>query len=326
MVASTPKKVKPYAMHSKSFSDLARHAYRSYRNGRVTVGHSLLRRALGAVVGTQQEVRLRSGLRMALDLSRGNQQGIFWDDGDSEVHLYWAIRELVPLGGTFLDCGANCGLMGLLARQYRRARVLFFEPHPRLAKSVDANIRLNGFSAECELVEAAVSDTTGEVPFFEHSLADGSHSIHRDWAEELNGEMRPVGKVRCVALRDVVVAKKLAGIDFLKIDTEGNDYAVLKGLAEYLEPSFTRVVYMEMSRDREAIRDLMQSRGYTGFVFAMKRRRETRRAQKRYEQGGQVLFFKPMLPGEAEEDVALWCGSQSALADYLRNLDASERE
>ncbi len=276
------------------------------------------------MVGTQQEVRLRSGLKMALDLSRGNQRGIFWDDGDSEVHLYWAIRELVPLGGTFLDCGANCGLMGLLARQYRRARVIFFEPHPRLARTVETNIRLNGFSAECEVVEAAVSDASGEVPFYEHSRADGSHSIHQDWAQELNGEMRAVGKVRCLALRDVVEAKKLARIDFLKIDTEGNDYAVLKGLAEYLDPSFTSIVYMEMSRDRESIRDLMQSRGYTGFVFALKRRRETRRAQERYEQGGQVRFFKPLLPGGAEEDMALWCGSQSAAAAYLKGLDSSE--
>ncbi len=38
---------------------------------------------------------------MALDLSKGNQAGIFWEDGGAEVGLYWAIRELVPLRGHF---------------------------------------------------------------------------------------------------------------------------------------------------------------------------------------------------------------------------------
>lgn len=112
-------------MSKDSFASFARRFYRNYRNGPIPLGHSLIRRMLGASIAKRQEVRLRCGLKMALDLTKGNQEGIFWEDGDAEVHLSWAIRELVPLGGLFVDCGANCGLMGLLARQCRHTRVIF---------------------------------------------------------------------------------------------------------------------------------------------------------------------------------------------------------
>src|SRR6266699_1577078 len=135
---------------SLAYSDFARHLFRRYRNGPITLGHSVFKRALASGLAEREEVRLRSGLRLQLDLTKGNQNTIFWQDGDIEVQLYWAIRELLPVGGVFVDCGANCGLMGLLARQYRRAKVLFVEPHPRLAQTIAANIQLNGFGASCE--------------------------------------------------------------------------------------------------------------------------------------------------------------------------------
>ena len=164
---------------NKAFNDFVRRFFRTYRNGPVRIGHSFIRRMLDPIIGRNQEIQLRSGLKLFLDMSKGNQNAIFWHDGDVDIHQYSAIRELVPLGGLFVDCGANCGLMGLLARQYRQADVIFFEPHPRLAESIRTNIRLNGFSDGCEVVEAAVSDAVGEITFYENSLSDGSHSVHQ---------------------------------------------------------------------------------------------------------------------------------------------------
>ena len=69
---------------SRTFSDFARHAFRAYRNGPITVGHSLLKRTLNFLLPQQQDICLRSGLKLRLDLSKGNQNGIFWEDGDAE--------------------------------------------------------------------------------------------------------------------------------------------------------------------------------------------------------------------------------------------------
>jgi FkbM family methyltransferase len=272
------------------------------------------------MIAKHQIIQLRSGLKMDLDLTKGNQNGIFWSDGDAEVALTWAIRELLPVGGVFVDCGANCGLMGLLARQYRRARVILLEPHPRLAKSIAANIRLNGFEGSCELIEAAVSESGGEMTFYENAVADGSHSVHQDWAADL-GEMRPLGKVHCVTLKEIIEAKNLAKIHFLKIDTEGNDYPVLKGLSRYLQPSFTEIIYVEMGRDDKMIRDLMQSLGYVGFAQVPRRRRAFAKAQQLYERGGGINFFATLQRDASPPGESLWCGRDSIVASYLKDLD-----
>ena len=68
---------------------------------------------------------------MALDLTKSNQRGLFWFHEMTEPGLQWAIRTLLPVGGTMVDCGANAGFMGLLALHYRSARVFFIEAHPR---------------------------------------------------------------------------------------------------------------------------------------------------------------------------------------------------
>ena len=301
---------------SERLNNLIRHFFRAYRKGPIPLGHSLIRRSFNSVLGQEQEICLRSGLRLRLDMSKGNQNGIFWEDGDAEIALHWAIRELLPLGGQFVDCGANCGLMGLLARQYRLAGVIFIEPHPRLAKTIEMNIRLNGFNSSCELVEAAVSDISDEVTFYENPTADGAHSLHADWG----GAKRNLGKVRCVTLQEIVAARQISTIHFLKIDTEGNDYAVIKGLGECLEPGFVKVIYIEMSRDKEAACDLLRSRGYVGFVKAGKRRREVARLQHRYERGGRPAFFTPIKEDTAIYGEVLWCGKNSCADSFLTEL------
>ena len=303
-------------INNQSFSNLGRRFFRAYRNGSIRVGHSFIRRLLEPCLGRQQEIQLRSGLKLMLDLSKGNQNAIFWHDGDVDVHLYWAIRELVPLGGLFVDCGANCGLMGLLARQYRLANVIFIEPHPRLAKSILANIQLNHFSPSCELIEAAVSDVSGEVTFYEDPHNDGGHSIHSDWGDK----MSILGKVQCVTFREIIKTKMLRKIHFLKVDTEGNDHNVLKSLGDHLRPDFLEIIYVEMSKEREAICNLMRSKGYVGFAVTAKSRREISLMQRIYENGGQACFFAPLNENLQSSGNVLWCGKDSCTATYLNDL------
>ncbi len=226
----------------QSFANFARHFFRSYRNGAIRIGHSFIRRSLGQILDKQQTIQLRSGLKLSLDLSKGNQNAIFWNDEDGGLHLNWAIRELVPLNGLFFDCGANCGLIGLLAHQYRLAKLVFIEPHPRLAKSILENIRINHFEPFCELIEAAVSDSGGEISFYEHAQNDGGHSVHVD--SEDKDKMQLIGKVQCLPLKKIIEDRGLSKIHFLKIDTEGNDFNVIKSLDRFLQPSHVEVVYI----------------------------------------------------------------------------------
>tara|TARA_Y100000739_G_C20606990_1_gene466182 strand:+ start:859 stop:1200 length:342 start_codon:yes stop_codon:yes gene_type:complete len=104
------------------------------------------------------EVSLLHGEKVHLDRTRSNQNTIFWEDGMIEPHLTWAIHELLPENGSFVDCGANIGLFGIQAAIIKQARVLFLEPHPRLYKSILKNIELNSFSKKISTVNAAASN------------------------------------------------------------------------------------------------------------------------------------------------------------------------
>lgn len=298
---------------SKSLPDLPKRLYRSHRYGGFRLGHPLLRRLLGLFVPVRVVTRHRSGLRLELDRRFGNQDTLFWTDGDIEPQLYWAIRTLVPIGGVFVDCGANVGLMGLLARQYRMARVIFLEPHPRLAASVRRNLELNGFTADCTLLQAAASDAPGEASFYENPRLDGSHSLHADWE---GGDGTLLGSVKTTTLAAVVADLRLPGIDFLKVDTEGHDLAVLHGLKDRLRPDFTRVVYAEMGRDATAIAGLMTQTGYVGFSLRPMVHRAVVRTLLDFERGGPADFFEPHDPARSRGDV-LWCGRDSLEARFL---------
>jgi SAM-dependent methyltransferase len=64
-----------------------RRFYRSYRQGNIRIGHSLIKNLLERWLKPEQEVSLRSGLRLKLDLSKVNQAGIFWYNGEFDTCL-----------------------------------------------------------------------------------------------------------------------------------------------------------------------------------------------------------------------------------------------
>lgn len=292
-------------------ADFLKRCQRRRRYSRWRLGHPLTRRLFGLVVPRRLVTRHRSGLLLALDRRYGNQDTLFWLDGDVEIQLLWAIRTLVPVGGLFVDCGANIGLMGLLARQYRGARVIFVEPHPRLAASVRENVRQNHWQADCRIIEAAASDSGGESEFFENQELDGSHSLHADWD---SGPKRTLGKVRLSTLASVVEAEGVAHIDFLKVDTEGHDLAALSGLGPWLTPGRTPLVYVEMGRDARAIAQLMEGRGYIGFSLLGGSRRDFVRRWIDFERGAGTAFFGPRKDDAGD---TLWCGNGSPIAAFI---------
>ena len=276
---------------------------------------------LGRFVSGTWIVTLRSGLKMELDLSQGIQSTIFWYDGDVEPQLTWAIREFLPMGGRMVDCGANCGLFGLEARLHRHATVRFIEPHPMLGARVLQNIALNGWQESCRLIAAAASDQRGRADLFLCDSNDGSHSLHADWPILGN---RPAGKVEValVTLEDILQQEFGSDrVDFLKIDTEGHDYSVLRGLGETLNPDRVGMLYLELGNHREAAIQCLRNRGYSGFAY----RRDLldgvslRRAMRHAADGQAPLLYTP-ITGAGDTSETLWCGTGSPEERHLLEL------
>ena len=292
-------------------ANTARTLVRSYLNRRVQLGRNTLQEFFTRSLAARQTVEIVPGLRLALDLTKSNQRTLFWFHELAEPSLQWTIRNLLPLGGTMVDCGANAGLMGLLALHYRSARVLFIEAHPRLQETVESNLRLNGFDDRATMLRWAASDAEGEAQFYLNETHDGLHSLAVQTGQSV--------KVRTRRLDTLFTEGIVERIDFLKIDTEGHDFAVLTGLGEHLSPARVPRVYVETGAALEPIAALMHARGYEGFS-ALRHPLDELWSRRRAEaDGAQPRHFEPL--GDRAKNV-LWLPADSPETKHLHQLAA----
>ena len=299
--------------------EFMRDVYRIYRNFPVCPGHSILRRVFQSLIGRNQQVRLSNGIRLQVDLQSAIQHTVFWYNGDMEPQLEWAVREFTPVGGTFVDCGANCGYIGLYACRMSSARVVFLEPHPLLAAAIRRNVQLNGWQDRCSVVEAAASNQEGSAPFFESPDYDGENSLLPDWVGGKK-QVRTLD-VKLTTLATVLRDHRIARVDMLKVDTEGHDVAVLQGLGNRLSPDHVRVIYTELGRDREEGIQRMQNAGYEGYGYVCQRSAKVLRKQARRSRLDQpVALFRSLR--ESPQNVAelLWVPRGGMEAAHLASL------
>ena len=126
-----------------------------------------------------------------------------------------------------LDCGSNIGMSILFFKKlYPDARVLGFEPDPRIFPYLQENIALNRLQG-VELFQAAVAAQEGSLTLY----SDGKYGSFL--GEGLPAE--PTGgwvkyTVPCVRLRDYLNGP----VDFLKLNIEGAEYSVLADSADRL--------------------------------------------------------------------------------------------
>jgi len=147
-------------------------------------------------------------------------------NGFEETELRFVQRLLRP-GMTVLDIGAHHGLYTLLTAKSvgRRGRVIAFEPSPRECRRLAKHVRVN----RCRNVEVeacAVGDTSGEAELY---MVDG----FRDWGNSLRPPAVPeptrLVRVSVRRLDDVLAERGIEQVDFIKLDAEGGELAVLEG-------------------------------------------------------------------------------------------------
>jgi FkbM family methyltransferase len=207
---------------------------------------------------------LARSVRLRLDLGRGNQRRIFWSHEDYEPALQWILRELLPDGATMVDCGANAGLMGFLALAGSAGRVVFVEPHPRLAAQLRDNVERNGLGARASVVECAASDRAGPGVLYPSTAEqDGSHALTPNKYSDPAADALTVRRRR---LDEILAEHGLGRVDLLKIDAEHHDREVLSGLGDWLAPERIEMIYVEMSGAQfEPVFELLAAAGYVPF-------------------------------------------------------------
>lgn len=133
------------------------------------------------------------------------------------------MRELVPRGGTFVDVGANIGILTLVAAEAvgPSGRVVAVEPGPATFRALEANVELHALS-NVHVVEAAAGPEPGVVAVTDLITDDQNRVV--EWGA---GPHVPLTTVD-------ILTKDIEVVDLLKLDVEGYEVAVLRGAPELL--------------------------------------------------------------------------------------------
>jgi FkbM family methyltransferase len=199
----------------------------------------------------------------------------------------WIVSEVKP-GEVFYDIGANIGLYTIMAAQQvgSEGRVYAFEPHgANFARLVD-NIAANDLALTVSPCSFALNDRSGLIPFNYISLMIGSSNSQlgslRDGEEQ---EFRPElsEPKAAMALDDLIAGHDFRPPHHVKLDVDGNELLVLRGMARTLQrPDKPRSIQIEMNlRGKAEIIDFLAAHGYS-----LADRHYTRSGLKRIAAGG----------------------------------------
>lgn len=147
---------------------------------------------------------------------------------------YFAHRGEAP---QIIDCGSNIGMSVLYFKHlYPRARVAAFEPDPSTFRLLEQNVQNNELH-DVKLHNAAVSDRSGEIEFYNDPSNPGSLLMSTVRAR-MPTQPQMVSAVR-------LSAYITSAVDYLKLDVEGAESAVMRELSDAAALAFIRHMAIE---------------------------------------------------------------------------------
>ncbi len=195
-----------------------------------------------------------------------------------EPHITQFMIDNLHEGDVFLDVGANVGYFSLLASRIVQAQglVLAFEPQARLARLVRASLEMNAYKP-ISFVQAIAIGEREEVGTLGHMAnSSGSSSLEPGFGDG----SRPADQVT-VARLDTAIAEAQGTIgrsitpSMIKIDVEGYEYSVWRGMQQTIASlekltvliEFSPGRYVSLGQDPSAFIADIRSHGFS--IFAL---------------------------------------------------------
>ena len=160
-------------------------------------------------------------------------------------NIYCGLHEFSEMGfllhmlrpeDLFLDIGANVGSYTILASGVVGARTLAFEPSPSTFRFLKRNVDVNGINTKVELYNMALGSSSGNLAF-SSSLDTENHIVSgNEHVETITVPVEPLHKI----MRGLVPV-------VMKIDVEGYETEVLKGMGPILEDSHLKAIIIELN-------------------------------------------------------------------------------
>jgi FkbM family methyltransferase len=187
----------------------------------------------------------------------------FWGYSGYERATTQLLGDLLPSKSCVFDVGANVGYYSLLAAATARGgEVHAFEPWPPAFRWLSRNAALNGFP-NLHLNQVALSDVDGEAQLFLPADRAWSNASLRGGFVEQRGSL-PVPAVR---LDSYCKRRGVKRMDLIKLDVEGGELRVLKGLGELLEAWWPDVICEVLAPFEDELERFFRHTPYRRFLL-----------------------------------------------------------
>ena len=213
------------------------------------------------------------GYEMPLDISGWSNRGTYFLRRFYDLPTQLLVQDCLKSGDTFIDIGANEGMISLGASRAVgvAGKVISFEPNPAVREVLSRTIRLNGIG-NIEVRAAGLSDEAGEMTLFVPDINSGEGTFTA--VEGVAGST-----VTCPV---VVGDHDLDGVDpaLIKIDVEGFEMRVLRGLKKTLlraKPAISiELIDRHLARDGQSAASVvayLRTLGYEGKRLSLTRQK-----------------------------------------------------
>jgi FkbM family methyltransferase len=152
----------------------------------------------------------------------------------------WAFSHFVRPGDVVLDAGANIGFTALLAERAGAAEVHCCEPDPRLVDRLVVNVG----SGRIKVHPVALGEQSGIRTLWLSSEHNQGSTANRAVVNRFPHVFRTVESVQ-VEMQMIDDLFRDKWFDFMKLDVEGSELAVLMGAERLLRLSPPRTIYVE---------------------------------------------------------------------------------
>jgi FkbM family methyltransferase len=194
-------------------------------------------------------------------------------ENDLEVHRAQSLNDKEPEtvnwisnffkdGDVFYDIGANIGIYSLLAKsKFKNLKIYSFEPFLKNFYRLNQNIELNQFD-NIHTFPIALSNSNKVSYFYSKDVRSGASGGQIDANIDEHGKEFKIENKQSVLtfqLDDLINYFKIPFPNYIKIDVDGVEDQIIKGMQSTLKNSALKGLLIELNHDSKTSETLEQT-------------------------------------------------------------------